>query len=201
MQFLRDYGDTEVGGFGIAAPDDLLRIEDVQLVTQDCSWAHVAFDDASVADFFDRQVDAGRRPEQFGRIWVHTHPGDCPRPSRIDEETFDRAFGNVDWAVMFILAREGEAYARLRYNVGPPADLEIPVGIDYTRPFEGCRLDLWEQEYLAHVRPEKSVRKLPQLREPLDPLLDIPFEEAPLDWYEQWFEYAEGEDHSQGATV
>ena len=56
-------GDTEVGGFGIAATDDLLLIEDIQLVGQTCSWAHVAFDDVAVADFFDQQVDAGRRPE------------------------------------------------------------------------------------------------------------------------------------------
>ena len=100
LLFLRDYGDTEVGGFGIAASDDLLFVEDIQLVKQVCSWAHVAFDDESVADFFDRQVDAARRPEQFARIWVHTQPGDCPRPSMTDEETFRRVFGRADWAVM-----------------------------------------------------------------------------------------------------
>ena len=59
LLFLRDAGDTEVGGFGISAADDLLFIEDVQLVRQVCTMASVAFDDASVADFFDRQVDAG----------------------------------------------------------------------------------------------------------------------------------------------
>lgn len=68
LLYLRDYGDTEVGGFGIAATDDLLFVEDLQLVNQVCSWAHVAFDDDSVADFFDSQVDAERRPEQFARI-------------------------------------------------------------------------------------------------------------------------------------
>ena len=57
LLFLRDYGGTEVGGFGIAAKGDLLFVEDIQLVEQECSWAHVAFDDDSVADFFDQQVD------------------------------------------------------------------------------------------------------------------------------------------------
>ena len=94
LLYLRDYGDTEVGGFGIAASDDLLFVEDVQLVRQVCSWAHVAFDDESVADFFDAQVDSGRQPQQFGRLWVHTHPGDCPLPSMTDEDTFDRVFGS-----------------------------------------------------------------------------------------------------------
>jgi hypothetical protein len=152
--FLRDYGETEVGGFGIAADTDLLFVEDVQLVEQDCSWAHVAFDDESVADFFDAQVDAERRPEQFARIWVHTHPGDCPQPSLTDEQTFERVFGRSDWAVMFILAQQGQTYARLRFNVGPGGEIEIPVEVDYSRPFSGSDLDAWEQEYLANVCPE-----------------------------------------------
>ena len=45
LLFLRDLGDTEVGGFGISAADDLLFIEDVQLVQQVCTGASVAFDD------------------------------------------------------------------------------------------------------------------------------------------------------------
>ena len=32
LLYLRDRGQTEVGGFGITASDDLLRVEDVQLV-------------------------------------------------------------------------------------------------------------------------------------------------------------------------
>ncbi len=32
LLFLRDYGDTEVGGFGISASHDLLLINDIQLV-------------------------------------------------------------------------------------------------------------------------------------------------------------------------
>ena len=93
---------------------DLLLVEDVRLVRQTCDWASVAFDDAAVADFFDEQVDAGRQPEEFGRIWVHTHPGDSAGPSLTDEETFARVFGGCDWAVMLILARAARRYARLR---------------------------------------------------------------------------------------
>jgi hypothetical protein len=54
LLYLRDAGETEVGGFGISAADDLLFVEDVQLVRQTCDVASVAFDDESVADFFDR---------------------------------------------------------------------------------------------------------------------------------------------------
>ena len=88
LLFLRDAGDTEVGGFGISAADDPLLIEDVQLVRQVCDLASVAFDDDSVADFFDRQVDAGISMARCGRVWLHTHPGDSPQPSVTDEDTF-----------------------------------------------------------------------------------------------------------------
>lgn len=156
MLYLRDYGETEVGGFGIATTDDLLSVHDIRLVRQDCSCAHVAFDDDSVADFFDEQVDGGLRPEQFARIWIHTHPGDSPHPSSVDEETFQRVFGNSDWAVMFILACGGESYAQLRFNQGPCADLVIPVEIDFTKSFMGSDTEGWEADYLEYVYPQNT---------------------------------------------
>jgi hypothetical protein len=55
---------------------------------------------------------------------------------------------------MFILARNGASYARLRFNVGPHGDTEIPVEVDYSRPFPGCDTDAWENEYLTNVLPE-----------------------------------------------
>ena len=113
LLFLRDAGDTEIGGFGIARSDDLLFVEDVQLVQQTCTWISADFDDQSVADFFDDQVDDGRQPEEFARLFMHTHPGNSPQPSATDEATFARVFGRTDWAVMFILARGGQCYARL----------------------------------------------------------------------------------------
>ena len=111
LLYLRNAGDTEVGGFGISTADDLLLVEDIQLVRQVCSMDSLAFDDESVADFFDRQIDAGRTMSQVGRIWLHTHPGSSPQPSQTDEETFARVFGHSDWAVMFILSRHGHSVA------------------------------------------------------------------------------------------
>lgn len=151
LLYLRDRGDTEVGGFGLAAVDDLLFVEDVQLVRQQCTITTVAFEDEAVADFFDRQVDRGLRPEQFARIWVHSHPGDCPEPSLTDEWTFERVFVKSAWAVMFIPARGGRSYARLAFNVGPGGTIEIPMCVDFVRPFGGRDAVGWEQEYLANV--------------------------------------------------
>ena len=151
LLYLRDLGDTEVGGFGISAADDLLYVEDVQLVRQVCTGASVAFDDQAVAEFFDRQVDLGRRPAQFGRLWVHTHPGNFAEPSMTDEETFARVFGRTDWAVMFILARQGQSYARLRFHVGPGGDVDLPVRVDYSRPFAASDHAAWKEQYAACV--------------------------------------------------
>src|SRR6056297_1381885 len=119
LLFLRDLGPTEIGGFGISDHDDLLLVTDFVMVRQQCTAVTVAFDDEAVADFFDDQVNVGREPEQFARIWIHTHPGESARPSGTYEATFRRCFGQADWAVMFILAEGGETYARFRCNVGP----------------------------------------------------------------------------------
>lgn len=154
LLFLRDLGETEVGGFGIASVKDLLYLEDIQLVRQVCTAASVSFDDAAVADFFDRQVDRGLPLAAFGRIWVHTHPGDSPQPSLTDEETFARVFGQTDWAVMFILARGGQTYVRLEFHVGPGGGLLVPVEVDYTRPFPAADQAAWCEEYLASVQEE-----------------------------------------------
>ena len=151
LLFFRDRGESEIGGFGITQADDLLRIEDFFSVRQDVTVASIAFDDLAVADFFETQVDAGRRPEQFARIWLHTHPGNSAQPSGTDEETFSRVFGRCQWAVLFIIARSGQCYARLRFNTGPGGELLIPVEVDYSLPFGPSAFEAWEVEYKANV--------------------------------------------------
>ena len=59
LLFLRDRGPTEVGGFAISSATEPLIVEDVRLVRQICSPTSVVFNDESVADFFDSQVDQG----------------------------------------------------------------------------------------------------------------------------------------------
>lgn len=144
---LRDEGPTEVGGFGVTAEADPLLVEDVRLVGQSCTPIAVRFDDAAVADFFDACVDEGLPPERFARVWVHTHPGDSPRPSGTDERTFARAFGGCDWAAMVILAAGGDSYARLRFSAGPGADLVIPIELDFSATFPSAAPAAWAEEY------------------------------------------------------
>lgn len=154
LLFVRDQGPTEIGGFGIATEGDPLFIQDLVLVQQVCTAITVKFDDEAVADFFDRQIDLGRRPEEFARVWIHTHPGDSAQPSLTDENTFSRVFGKCDWAVMAILARGGESFVRLRFNTGPKADVEIRTEVDWTKPFTGSDQAAWLEEYNAAVTDE-----------------------------------------------
>ncbi len=176
LLFLRDLGPTEVGGFGISHVEDLLLIEDFVLVRQDCSPVTVAFHDEAVAEFFDQQIDLGRRPDQCARVWIHTHPGSSALPSGVDEETFARVFGRSDWAVMAILAQGGQTYARLQFQAGPGGNLRIPVTVDWSRPFAGTDWTRWKHEYAQSVQRHEFRR---------------------AGWFEEWegpFSVAEGLD-------
>ena len=155
--------DVEVGGFGVSSEGDLLYIEDFVTVKQTVSTASVQFDDAAVADYFDDCADQGIAPNRCGRVWLHTHPAISPLPSSTDEMTFRRAFGSCDWAVMAIVARGGEKYARLRFNAGPGGEVPIPLEVDWERypealaDYEGQLDDLfgsWMNEYGLNIHEE-----------------------------------------------
>ena len=97
---------------------------------------------------------------------------------------------------MFIVAREGQTYARLRFNVGPGGEMEIPVEVDYSRHFLGCDMDAWEQEFLANVRQEVVSQTRIVRTRPLDgagliggkpsELSDPFFYRDDLDWLGFW---------------
>ncbi|MFH1615393.1 MAG: hypothetical protein ABIG61_09965 [Planctomycetota bacterium] len=156
---MRDVTDNEVGGFGITEADDLLFVTDFTLVNQKVTAVSVSFDDESVANFFEDQVEAGRKPEQFARIWLHSHPGNSPEPSMTDEQTFARVFGSCDWSVMCIVAQDGGTYARLRFNAGPGGEVKIPVCVDYGYEFDAADFEVWKQQYKSNVT-EDEVFKL-----------------------------------------
>jgi len=151
--FMRDIGDTEVGGFAITLPDDLLYVDDFVLPKQECGMASVDFKDESVADIVDDMIDEGLKPEQFLRIWIHTHPSMSASPSKTDEDTFERVFGKCDWAIMAIISTDGDKYCRLQVNSGPiPGYFEIPIEVDYeSYDFPASDSEAWEKEYKEKV--------------------------------------------------
>src|SRR5437762_2980274 len=131
LQFFLHAGETEIGGFGICREGELLYVEDFRTVKQITTSVTVEFDDQAVADHFDDCVDEGLSPQQFARVWIHTHPGESPEPSSVDERTFDRVFGSCDWACMFIMGRTGKTYARIRFSAGPAGSMLLPVLVDW----------------------------------------------------------------------
>ena len=159
LQYFCHIGDSEIGGFGITRDDDPLYVEQFQTVLQGVSAVSVEFADSAVADYFDACVDSGIPPRRCGRTWLHTHPGDSPAPSSVDEKTFARVFGKCDFAVMFILSRTARTYARLSFSAGPGGSVLIPVLVDWEGwPQQATQIDLvehvrqWRQEYESNVQ-------------------------------------------------
>src|ERR1022692_2367073 len=122
----------------------------------------VVMEDEAIADFSDRCVDQGLLPQNYLRIWCHTHPGSSAEPSGTDEETFARVFGSCDWAVMFIASRTSNTYARLSFHVGPGATTPLPVTIDWSAwptiladsKFSMANLLAeWQAEFTANIHP------------------------------------------------
>lgn len=177
LMFFAHAGPTEIAGFGISREDDLLYVEDLVILRQYATAWTVAFADDALADYVDRQVDAGLPLERVMRIWCHTHPGTSARPSQTDEDTFRRVFGGCDWALMFIVSRTGQTYARLSFHVGPGASLEIPVSVDWQRWPEGAALlasplAAWKNDYDANVqRIPEIMPDCPQEDPFMDPAL------------------------------
>ena len=165
LQMFCHTGDTEIAGFGISAKTNLLYIEEFVTVKQRASSVTVALDDGAVADFMDRCVDAGVEPQCCMRVWCHTHPGSSPEPSYTDEDTFARVFGSCDWAVMFIVSRTGNTYARLSFHVGPGAHADLPVAVDWaawadvlTDPKFSMAKQVadWRTEFNANIHPVEA---------------------------------------------
>jgi hypothetical protein len=184
LHYLCHAGPTEVGGFALTGEHDPLYVEDFVTVGQEATPLSVRFFDNAVADYFDRCIDLGLPPGRFARVWCHTHPGASAEPSGTDEETFARCFGRCDWAVMFILSRQEQTYARLTFTAGPGGSLLIPTVVDWAA-WPGCVegqenklaavMRSWQQEYTANVH--RPLRKLIS-RDGLDPFDD-------RGWWEQ----------------
>lgn len=162
LQFMCHRGDTEVGGFGVARdPENLLYVHDFYTVPQECTSVTVAFDDVGTADYTEDRVLEGLKPDQILRIWIHTHPGSSPTPSGTDEDTFKDKFGDCDWAIMFILAKYGATYARLKIKGGKQSlSRVIGVAVDWTAWAEESaqaakEIDSWRTEYEKNVTARK----------------------------------------------
>lgn len=220
-RFMRDIADCEVSGFCITAKKTPLLIEDFMLVKQEVGPASIDLDGDGICDFYERMVELGYQPAEFARVWMHTHPGTSPKPSGTDEDTFAKHFSDPDWSVMLILANGGAWYARLRFNVGPGGEMEVPVEIDWDAEFPESDQDGWLKEYQLYVTerpvivrpfahpnratwpPDKRManqiqsQQVPSTGKKWDhgKRCMVPVE----DWRDEWFKYALGDDEQDEA--
>ncbi len=156
LLWLRDVGDTEVGFYGIARdPLRPLYIHEIRLIKQVCTSCSVQFDPIAIADYFEDMVEEGLKPYQFSRVWLHTHPGNSCTPSGDDEDTFTKSFSHQDWALMFIIAKNGDTYSRLRMNTGMGLEQLIPVLVDYKAVLPKETHEDWMAEYKLEVSKPK----------------------------------------------
>ena len=56
--------------------------------------------------------------------------------------------------MMLIVAKGGETFARLQFNVGPGGSVQVAVETDFSLPFHGADQPSWEKEYLEAVHEE-----------------------------------------------
>lgn len=153
--WMRDRGDTEVAGYGITATEDPLLVTDFRLVKQECTSVEFHFDPEDGAEFMELMLDEGLMPWQYSNILIHTHPGDSPTPSPVDETNFGESFSHPNWATMFILAKGGNAYCRMKVNIGPGIVIEMISTVDWSIPFIGSNVDSWASEYEDKVSEMK----------------------------------------------
>lgn len=135
MQFLCHAAPTEVSAFAVLDDEPHeVRIVDLLVPKQECSYATTDPDMADMEDLWDGLGD-GVQPWQYSSVWCHTHPHISANPSMTDEGTFEKMLG--PWAVMFILSKMGETYARLKATpnggqCGPVVTQTLPVEVDWS---------------------------------------------------------------------
>ncbi|RLD68823.1 MAG: hypothetical protein DRI98_11365 [Bacteroidetes bacterium] len=154
LVYMRDKGNTEVGGFAVSKLEDPLYVEDFFLVPQEASQAFVSFDDEGIAEFQEEMLEQEKHPCQCTRIWIHTHPSHFSTPSSLDEETFQESFGNQDWSVMFILDRSNGFSCRLQTKINKEINysFEIDTEIDWSCSFKETNHKSWDLEYKRCVK-------------------------------------------------
>jgi hypothetical protein len=162
-QFLCHNGDTEATAFGVTHETDPLLVTQLWVPKQECTFAFTEIENDQVNDLIEWAYDVELKPHQVRKVWLHTHPGDCPRPSWTDEKQFDDWMDKSDMVVMAILARGGDTYARVRARLqGKVQDFELGVAVRWDWVPQSVEeivefMPKWDAEYKEKVKERKSV--------------------------------------------
>ena len=152
-----------------------LYIDDFVLVQQSCNSSYMEFDDLGIANFMEDMADLGYSPAQYARIWIHTHPEMAATPSQTDETTFAEKFSDSDWAVMAIISKTNDTYARYKVNSHISMCERIPWVVDWESAPELLRktdmtalIKQWDDELFSKVQEKVWVRpkqEVPQYKQ------------------------------------
>jgi hypothetical protein len=197
IKYLCHLGNTEIGGYGIIVePNKYLYVEDFHLVPQKCTSVSVDYDDLGRAKYLEDQANQGFQPHQCMRVSIHTHPGGSAHPSCTDEANWKSVYGPCDWAIMVILAKGGETYARLRVKAlnGPAIETLLDVVEDTAALADLQQADLdglmdqWTEEYLHNVQTTHLFYELPNKEDKAPSDLAL----SDVEW---WTKYGQVEDN------
>ncbi|MGA1753168.1 MAG: hypothetical protein ACO395_07405 [Pontimonas sp.] len=157
FNYLLNVSENEVFCFGITPPNDPTLVTDLWIPKQTVSLASAELDEDDLSQRIEEM--AQHAPiSSFLRVWLHTHPGNCAKPSGTDLETQKEIFGTCDWSVMAILAKGGDFHNEVMW-CGPDKRshirVKIPHYVDWSLPFKGTDPDAWQAEYDANVNADR----------------------------------------------
>lgn len=147
LQYFCHADSCEVSGFLKTHPQAPFYVQDLVLTKGEYSVAGVKMDPVAVNEYMTNELIEGRPV----RMWWHTHPGNSASPSMVDEDQLSTEFSNCNYFVMFIHAKGGENYCRLRLGIEGTKmyfDQNIPVRVE-TRLRQTDKIDVeaWQKEY------------------------------------------------------
>lgn len=160
---------------------DLLYIEDLIILRQECSTCFTNIDSDAILEYYDKLADKDIPLQQGTRVWFHTHPQMSAQPSSTDTDTFAETFDNPDWSIMAILSQTNDMTARLKLTTEFAAlEEDIDIKIDWS----SYKRDLpkvaqfaaeWEEDIKTKVRKmiqqqpnQLHVSNLSQLKEAVE---------------------------------
>lgn len=181
--FMMNRGKTEVSGFGISHPQDLLYVTDFKLVRQFGRPAFTEMLDPDLAAYVEDMCKAGIPPARCLRVWIHTHPGMSCSPSGHDEKTFERMTEMSDWGIMCVIADNDSSARLIVRSSGLASRTQLKTTISLNSVFEGVTEEdykAWDNEYCECVIPIASV-----FQESLGAGLETNYYKA-ADTYDSW---------------
>ena len=155
-----------------------------------------------MSDYIE-EMSSKYSPAQCFRIFVHTHPGDCPKPSSTDWETFNSLMSSYPWFGMLIFAKNQDYYFYMKFTQGPGISADVDLEIDWGVPCQAVDFEHLESEYTKKVsiKPKVSaVFKLPETLRDFDNKDHLPWD-LKARWQNRNFNYTNAKDDFESLRI